>query len=839
MAVDEDLKLALGSLQNVAKVAPRQIDGNEEKVRQWLKDRTGIRTTFQHSLILLNAEGRMVASLPERPEIYGVSFAHREYYQRGMESEAGYISKPFVTVVDDFPIVMMTAQIRTQDGKVAGLLCGAVNLGVESSVLGHIMESKIGERGCFYLFTKDRITVVHPDESRVMRQIAQPGQNILMDMAIDGFEAATETENSQGEAQLAAFRRLESTDWILAAVYPQEEAYRPIVAYGWYCLAATLLLLLLTALFARALGGRIAGPIEDFAARIKLLRENEGYRKGRLEDGSVTELNMLGGAFNDLLDKIEQGEVILRQRNEELQGALLKSEALAEEAAAANIAKSNFLANMSHEIRTPMNGILGFLQLLEGTKLDEEQAEFIRTIKISADTLLTLINDILDVSKIEAGWLELETIDFELRQAVNGALLPLAARAKEKGLEMKVILPSDLPGVVRGDPTRLKQILLNLLSNAVKFTETGEIILEVRRIEGDMISFCVADSGIGMDEEETARIFSPFVQADVSVTRKYGGTGLGLAICKALVGKMQGRMKVESKKGEGSRFVFAVPLPAVTGVVSVGFAGFEGRAVLLADDNAVNRRNTALQLVKAGFRVSEASDGAEALAAILEKGPFDLLILDYKLPHLSGVELVKAVRAMTSTSNTPLLLLISPVLQGELEKALAQGAAVFLNKPYSKEELFECVRRALGEKNVARKEALRSEREAARPVKPKILLAEDNAVNSKLFCRLLQTRNLECDVATDGAEVLKACREKKYDIIFMDCQMPEIDGLEATRRIRSSETGEHRTAIVALTACSLQGDVEKCLAAGMDDYLAKPLDVKSLFATIEKYIWRR
>ena len=300
-------------------------------------------------------------------------------------------------------------------------------------------------------------------------------------------------------------------------------------------------------------------------------------------------------------------------------------------------------------------------------------------------------------------------------------------------------------------------------------------------------------------------------------------------------------MNVESKKGEGSRFSFAVPLPAAQEktALSLEFVALKGRRILLADDSAGNRRSALLQLAQAGCRVTEVSDGAEALAALLDKGPFDLLLLDQNMPQLKGCELAAAVKAMPSVRNTPMILLTSLAVQGEAQRAMEKGFAGYLSKPYSAEELLDCIRMVLGAEGSGRKDPVTryTAKEAVNLAKPKILLAEDNAVNIKLFCKLLQKKNLECDVATDGLEALNACKEKEYDIVFMDCQMPELDGLEATRQIRAFEAaGRRRTIIIALTAYSLQSDAERCLEAGMDDYLGKPVDVKSLFETIEKYL---
>ena len=426
------------------------------------------------------------------------------------------------------------------------------------------------------------------------------------------------------------------------------------------------------------------------------------------------------GTCIDITDRREVEQKLV-ETNERLRKEVVRANRLAVDAEAANVAKSNFVANVSHEIRTPMNGILGFVHLLEQTEIDEEQAEIIQTIKDSTDTLLTVINDVLDMSKIEAGKMDIELIPFDLSATVEGVVRIFNARAREKGLEINSLIRTDVPQFVVGDPTRLKQTLINLVGNAVKFTEHGYVFVEVELKEiddnGCRLQFVVRDTGIGINDELRGKLFTPFQQADSSSTRKYGGTGLGLVISKSITEAMGGEITFESTEGKGSVFSLTLPFATVKNIaddwIQPDYSLFSGKKIMVVDDHSTNR-----EIVKNNLR---------------------------------------------------------------------------------------------------------------------ILLVEDNEVNRKFFVLLLKGRGLDCDVATNGLEAIAAWQKNHYDLIFMDCQMPVMDGYEATRKIRELEAGRKHTPIVAMTAFAMKGDAEKCLAAGMDEYLSKPVDVEKLMKLIRKY----
>jgi len=852
----------------ITALSERQMDSPEYPLAA-----SNIRSTVRNveTATIVDGTGHLLAADPADTTPMGTDLSFRDWFTGARRSSGHYVSEAFVSrATPPQQLVTASAAVRDESNRIVGVVTASYAL----PTLQRQFDAFARSQGLLLQVTDQRGVVIAGPAYR---------GGLVVDRAGDVTDALTgHARLARTGDELRASVPVPGLGWTVTAIAPTSRIDEPITDLRRSVLGITALLAFAmlggVGLMTWSVRRRVQAErlVEASEARQRLLLESTGDGVvGTDADGLCTFANpaaarLLGVTGPDALlsedvrsrlrtmagavewdshplveDGAVTGEVFTLRDLSERRRAERELAAARDTALEASRMKSAFLANMSHEIRTPMNGVIGMTSLLADTPLDERQREYVETIRTSSDALLDVINDILDFSKIEAGRLDIEEIDFDVREVVEQVADMLAKSAHSKGIELVLDVRDDVPEAVRGDSGRVRQVVTNLLSNAVKFTDTGTVTVTVEREDGPppMLRYEVADTGIGIDQERAAHLFDAFTQADVSTTRRYGGSGLGLTISRQLVELMGGTIGVDAEPGHGSRFWFRVPLVAADAPVAAvpPRADLQGIKALIVDDNEVNRRVLREMVQRWGMTTESVESPYEAVDVVHDAAthgrPFDIALLDYHMPGMDGVELARRLRDDPAASDTRLVMLTSSAGRDEASAASDAGIVGYVTKPIRRAALYSLLAKAMSRSVTRSSTAVDALPDVDRMAPRRLLVVEDNPINQRVAVHLLEKYGHRVDVAANGIEALAAMAAVGYDVVFMDVQMPEMDGYDATieQRRRERSAGNGRTPIVALTAGATRDDVDRCMASGMDDVVTKPVSEEELLGAVDRW----
>lgn len=839
-----------------ATVSLTNLSANEQSEKKLILERLLGKEHSFHSITLSDPQGNEIIGVSRQSKMVPIKITE-ELSSIQMRLRLG---KPFVGQVhiDEItcePMLLVGVAVIDIFGDFTGMLIAETNLKFMWDLVGNI---QVGTDGVAFVVDRAGNLLAFEDVSRVMRGDKLTSLQAVKNFILNDYLLRDNTELTFGKGILdtyvfTTYEPLRTPDWAVVIELPLIEAYDPVIQELKLSLLSLLFIFVLAFVAGLYLSKRITKPLIEL--RDATLAISQGNLDSRIEVVSNNEIGELAAGFNQMVTDLKRTTVSRDALLEEISVRKKTEAALSlakQEAEQASQSKSNFLANMSHEIRTPMNGILGMAGLLIETDLTLQQRQFAQTVCNSANALLTVINDILDYSKVEAGKLELDIVDFDLRNTLEDLTDVLAIPAQKKQLEFSTILHHKVPVNLMGDPGRIRQILVNLGNNAIKFTNKGNVCIrctaESESETEATIRISVSDTGIGIPKDRLDRLFKSFSQVDASTTRKYGGTGLGLAISKQLVEMMGGNIGVESNPGKGSTFWFVITLPKQSAQPAKQLPTnnlIAQKHILIVDGSSHNRAALKEQLLRMGCRVAVAADSQKALNklsdAVQKQSPFDIAMLDSKLPKIDGDLLSRKIKMMESTKST-ILISLSPIGK-QVDSPMLEdyGFTGFLSKPIKQQMIINCINRVFGKPydkaaiSQASKTAATQPETATSNIPLRILLAEDNRVNQKVAQFTLRKLGYEIDIVSNGVEALSAIQNDVYDLVLMDVQMPEMDGMTATAEIRKLDSGKRHIPIIAMTAHAMKGDREKCIAAGMNDYTSKPIKPAELKDKIEKW----